>query len=486
MSKQSLQTPQPAATPRWEAARRPFSLKNREGPWKNALLRRMLAGADVIAVLVAAAGAANFSGGTATALWATMLLPLWILIAKVHGLYDSDHARIKHLTTDELPNLFYWVTLSTAASTLILTLSPAPLTAAGAMAMWLNAIVVSFVLRVAARAIWRRVVPAERGLVVGDGPLADAVARKLQLEPGHHLELVAAIALADHPARPLAISEPRLSVTGLRETIADERIERVVLAVSDLDEATLSGVVVTCRTLGIKLSVAPPLRAMLGTAVRLNHLAELPFIEFKTWDASRSTQLIKRSVDVVGSATLLLLMLPLMAVIALLIKLDSPGPAFFTQARAGRRGRPFTMVKFRTMVADAEERLSEVVRIDELTDPMFKLRADPRVTRIGRRLRRWSVDELPQLINVLRGEMSLVGPRPEEVRLVERYDADLAFRLDVRPGITGPMQVHGRGELNFQERIAVEREYVENYSLRKDFKLLIRTLPAVLRRHGAF
>ncbi|MEA2347923.1 MAG: hypothetical protein QOG62_1710 [Thermoleophilaceae bacterium] len=454
-----------------EPDRRPFSLKNREGPWKHALLRRMLAAADVIAIFFGALAAGRLAGGLAVTLWTFALLPMWILIAKMHGLYDNDHSRIKHLTSDELPNLFYWATVSTAATTLILTLGPAPMTAAGAVALWFNVLLVSFVLRILARGIWRRVVPAERGLVVGEGPLADSVARKLQLEPGHHLELVAAIHLDD---------------ADLRQTIADERIERVVLAASDLDERTLSQVVVTCRSMGTKLSVAPPLRAMLGTAVRLNHLAELPFIEFKTWDASRSTQLIKRTIDVAGSGILLVLSVPVFVLVGLAVKLDSRGPVFFTQTRTGKDGEPFTMIKFRTMVADAEERLSEVVRIDELAEPMFKIKADPRVTRAGRFLRRWSFDELPQLINVLRGDMSLVGPRPEETRLVARYDADLKFRLDMRPGITGPMQVHGRGELNFQERIAVEREYVENYGLRKDFKLLIRTLPAVLRRHGAF
>jgi exopolysaccharide biosynthesis polyprenyl glycosylphosphotransferase len=326
-------------------------------------------------------------------------------------------------------------------------------------------------------------VPAERGLVVGDGPLADSVARKLQLEPGHHLELVASVPLGDS-GQPAGRAEAALD--DLAGLIDRERIERVVLAAGDLDERTLSRVLLSCRASGTKLSVAPPLRAMLGTAVRLNHLAELPFIEFRTWDASRSTQLIKRAIDIAGATVALVALAPLLALIALVVKLDSSGPAFFTQRRAGRRGEPFTMIKFRTMVADAEERLSEVVRIDELADPMFKLRSDPRVTRAGRVLRRWSLDELPQLLNVLRGDMSLVGPRPEELRLVERYDPELSFRLDVRPGITGPMQVHGRGELNFQERAAVEREYVENYSLRKDFKLLLRTLPAVLRRHGAF
>jgi lipopolysaccharide/colanic/teichoic acid biosynthesis glycosyltransferase len=138
------------------------------------------------------------------------------------------------------------------------------------------------------------------------------------------------------------------------------------------------------------------------------------------------------------------------------------------------------------MCHDAEQRISEVISLDELREPMFKVRADPRVTRVGRFLRRTSLDELPQLFNVLRGDMSLVGPRPEEVWLVERYEETQRFRLDMRPGLTGPMQVHGRGELNFAERMAVEREYVENYSLRKDIKILIRTVFTIFRAQGAY
>jgi lipopolysaccharide/colanic/teichoic acid biosynthesis glycosyltransferase len=144
------------------------------------------------------------------------------------------------------------------------------------------------------------------------------------------------------------------------------------------------------------------------------------------------------------------------------------------------------MLKFRTMVDGAHARLGEIVQIDSLPDPMFKVRDDPRVTRVGRVLRRWSLDELPQLVNVLRGEMSLVGPRPEQLELVERYREEHRFRLQARPGMTGPMQVFGRGDLEFEERLAVEREYIENLSLGRDIRILLMTLPAVLSGKGAF
>ena len=144
------------------------------------------------------------------------------------------------------------------------------------------------------------------------------------------------------------------------------------------------------------------------------------------------------------------------------------------------------MHKFRTMVADAEDRLADVVRLDDLREPMFKLSADPRVTRVGRFLRRLSLDELPQLWNVLRGEMSIVGPRPEQVELVERYRPEHRFRLSVKPGITGPMQVFGRGDLTFHERLAVELDYIENVSLARDLRILVETVPVALKGSGAY
>jgi len=277
-----------------------------------------------------------------------------------------------------------------------------------------------------------------------------------------------------------------LSKEDLDFLLAEAGVERVVLALPELDEATLARVVTSCRATGVKLSVMPPMRAMLGTAVQLNHIAEMPVIEYGTWGTSPSTMAIKRAADVVLSAAGIVILAPLMLVIALAVRLTSRGPALFRQVRAGRDGKPFKILKFRTMCRDAEERISEVISPDELTEPMFKLRKDPRVTKVGRFLRRASLDELPQLINVLRGDMSLVGPRPEELWLVDRYGETQRFRLQMRPGMTGPMQVHGRGELNFQERLAVEREYVENYSIRKDLKILLRTVSIIWRGPGAY
>ena len=175
-----------------------------------------------------------------------------------------------------------------------------------------------------------------------------------------------------------------------------------------------------------------------------------------------------------------------MALIALAVKLDSPGSALFTQTRIGENGKPFTILKFRTMVPHAEEMLPQLVDIGGLPEPAFKLREDPRITRLGHFLRRYSLDELPQLINVLRGEMSLVGPRPEEAAIVAHYTDAQRRRLMVKPGMTGPMQISGRGALSFEARLALELDYIERYSLRRDLNILWRTLPAVLRGDGAY
>jgi lipopolysaccharide/colanic/teichoic acid biosynthesis glycosyltransferase len=180
------------------------------------------------------------------------------------------------------------------------------------------------------------------------------------------------------------------------------------------------------------------------------------------------------------------LLAPLFVLIASLIFIDSPGLVLFSQMRAGMQGKHFRMLKFRTMVADAEARLPHLVSFDTLGEPMFKLQSDPRVTRIGRLLRRTSLDELPQLVNVLKGDMSLVGPRPEQVDLVERYTPEQRIRLVVKPGLTGPMQVYGRGELAFAERLSVEREYVENISIGRDLRILTLTITAVVGGRGAF
>jgi lipopolysaccharide/colanic/teichoic acid biosynthesis glycosyltransferase len=194
--------------------------------------------------------------------------------------------------------------------------------------------------------------------------------------------------------------------------------------------------------------------------------------------------MLKRLLDLIVGIPLAVVSALLFPPIALAIWLEDRGPPLFVQRRAGLNGKPFSVFKFRTMYVGAERSLDDL--LDELPEPMFKFRRDSRVTRVGRVLRRLSLDELPQIWNLLRGEMSLVGPRPEQLELVERYSPEHRFRLDVKPGLTGPMQIHGRAELTFEERLAVELDYVENVSIGRDLRILALTPVNVLRGTGAF
>jgi len=194
----------------------------------------------------------------------------------------------------------------------------------------------------------------------------------------------------------------------------------------------------------------------------------------------------KRLLDIIISAILLILLAPMFLIVAILVKFDSPGPIFFVQERVGLNKRKFQLYKFRTMVANAEQRQAELESLNEADGPVFKIKEDPRVSPIGKFLRKASIDELPQLLNVLGGEMSLVGPRPLPIRDYQRFDQDrLRRRFSVRPGITCLWQVNGRSSVSFHEWMRLDMRYIDNWSFWLDLKILARTIPAVLRGSGA-
>lgn len=195
---------------------------------------------------------------------------------------------------------------------------------------------------------------------------------------------------------------------------------------------------------------------------------------------------LKRCMDIMGALIAIPLCAPLVVVTAILIKLDSKGPVLFMQLRSGVNGKVFKIYKLRTMVVNAEELLDQLIDLDALEEPMFKLKDDPRVTPLGRFLRRWSIDEMPQFYNILRGEMSLVGPRPEEARLAQRYNHWHRLRLLAKPGLTGPVQIGGRGDLCLEDRVRLEVDYICNYSIWKDIEILLKTVPAVIRGNGSY
>jgi exopolysaccharide biosynthesis polyprenyl glycosylphosphotransferase len=457
-----------------DAHPRSATAPHEDGRRRDARRRRFLALADLAAGGAFCVALALEDVPAGAVLMSVLLLPLWPVLAKLYGLYDRDHRAFHATTGDELGRLAGWAVMGTAvigaASVVVggdsLDVEKLlwPLVTVGVAAVGFRACV---------RVGWRAHTPPERTLVVGTDPLAASVRRKLELLPQLHQEIVESWSLA------------RLEDAVARDALPPG-LDRLIVASTALDEARLNMLVGACRRSGMKLSVIPPVPALLGSAAQLSRAGDLPVLDYNTWDASRSTLALKRTLDVVLGLLALALAAPLLALIAAAIAIDSRGPILFRQRRAGLGGREFRMLKLRTMVANAEELLPQLVDVDRLADPVFKLRNDPRMTRVGRLLRRFSLDELPQLVNVIRGDMSLVGPRPEQVELVARYGADHDVRFRVRPGMTGPMQVYGRGHLTLDERLTVERDYVENLSLRRDLHLLALTLPAVVAGRGAF
>jgi exopolysaccharide biosynthesis polyprenyl glycosylphosphotransferase len=454
---------------------------------RGALLRRLLATGDWLAVIGAlwVATAATSATDIATLFWATLLSPVWILVVKLHGLYDNDHRRIRHSTLDELPSLVSASALGTIALDGLLSLSPAgQLSAASATMVGVGALIGMFVLRALLRFAWHHVIGVATGIVIGPATGVDMVARRVATHPETRLRLIGYLS---SPGSESATELPRLGTFGDISRVAQAyEIERVVVTEREMSEPVAENLIEECKAAGLALTFLPQHYGLLGPGIELNRLAELPVLDFRFSDPPLSTMAMKRALDLFVSATLLTLMSPLLLVISLLILVDSGRPVFFRQRRVGKDGKSFTMMKFRTMVADAEERLGELVNLKELEEPAFKIADDPRVTRAGRLLRRASLDELPQLINVLIGDMSLVGPRPEEEAVVALYDERQRVRLAVKPGLTGPMQVYGRGDLTFEERLAMERDYLDNISVTGDLAILLRTPRAIIRGDGAY
>lgn len=236
----------------------------------------------------------------------------------------------------------------------------------------------------------------------------------------------------------------------------------------------------------IGLIMAPALTDIAGPRIHTQQVAGLPLIHVTTPTLEGGQRVAKRLFDIVVSAALIVLAAPLMGVVALLVKIDSPGPVLFRQERVGFEGSYFNMLKFRSMVVDAEERLSDLTDLNEGNGVLFKLKNDPRVTRIGGLLRKYSLDELPQLFNIFSGSMSLVGPRPPLPREVEAYERDVRRRLLVKPGLTGLWQVSGRSNLSWQDSVRLDLYYVENWSLAGDLVIILRTVRAVFRSTGAY
>jgi exopolysaccharide biosynthesis polyprenyl glycosylphosphotransferase len=487
---------QAAATQRSEptAPRRPEAesgIATIDARRRGSLRRRLLALGDWTALLVAlcVATMATQTTDVGTLFWAALFSPVWILVLKLHGLYDNDHRRIRHSTLDELAALISATALGILALDGLLALSPAgPLSPWSAILVGVCTLVGTFTLRALLRFAWHRFTGVANGVVVGSATAAQMVARRVATHPEARLRLVGFLASAEDGEGTTNSSElPRLgTIEDLSRVAREHGVERVVVTAQEMSEPAAERLIEQCKAAGLGLTFLPQHFGLLGPGIELNRLAELPVLDFRFSDPSWSTLMLKRTLDLAVAIIMLALLAPLLLAIALLILFDSGRPVLFRQRRAGKDGEPFTMLKFRTMVADAEERLAELVDLEKLDEPMFKIPDDPRVTRVGRFLRRTSLDELPQLINVLRSDMSLVGPRPEEEAVVALYDERQRARLAVKPGLTGPMQVYGRGDLTFEERLAMERDYLDNLSITGDLAILLRTPRAMVRGEGAY
>jgi len=452
-------------------------------------LRRALAASDAMALTLGISLMAVITSGHdpwAVLLWSLPLLPFWIALLYVYGLYREDTARVGHSTLDDVSGVFHALLIGGCGSWLYFQEVPSgKLVFLEILLFGLLAATLMLGQRAFVRHLAPRLLGPERVLFVGSGPASGALLanmrgqRRARLEPvgvtGPHVEG------CDRPGLPrLGAADP----ASLEALIAEERIERVIACEPALDAEEITELLHCCRRLSVKVSIVPSTFETIGPSATVDNIGGITVLGVNPPVLSRTSRLMKRSVDLAGAALLSLVSLPLLVLAAIAVKLDSRGPVFFRQARIGLEGRRFTLLKLRTMAADAEARRDELLAQSRDAD-WLHLDHDPRITRVGRFLRLTSLDELPQLWNVLRGEMSLVGPRPliaEEDRNVEGWARG---RLDLTPGITGLWQVLGRTTIPFEEMVKLDYLYVTNWSLWEDIKLILRTLPVLLTRRGA-
>jgi exopolysaccharide biosynthesis polyprenyl glycosylphosphotransferase len=277
-------------------------------------------------------------------------------------------------------------------------------------------------------------------------------------------------------------------VEQLNSVIADQPVDEVLVALPmDKYGRLVETIVRQCEEQGIIVRVQTQMSQLQVARSYVDELEGVPVMTVQSGPADSWQLLMKRVIDIAGSAALLMALAPLFAVVALLIKFDSPGPILFAQERVGYNKRRFKVLKFRTMIAEAEKQQNVLEHLNEVEGPVFKIKKDPRITRVGALLRRFSIDELPQLVNVLKGDMSLVGPRPLPVRDVERIDVSShKRRFSIKPGITCLWQVNGRSNIGFDDWVRLDLEYIDKWSLALDVIILLKTVPAVLKGPGAY
>jgi exopolysaccharide biosynthesis polyprenyl glycosylphosphotransferase len=447
------------------------------------VFRWSLALADLVAVSAALFLGTVAFGDERLTLAAFAVLPLVIVVLKVVGLYDRDEHLLHKTTLDELPALFEVATLLT----LLLWLGgdgivDGDLGRRQVLGIWALLFVFLILGRSFARFLATKAAEPERCLVIGDAESVQVLRRKLELTGSTSAQIVgwipAAEAKTGGPVAPISMLP-----TGLYRLLAEQQVHRVVVAPGKVDPDALLHLVRELSAMKVSVSVLPATPPVAGSSSELDHIHGLTLLGVRNFEIGRSSRIIKRTFDLVASTVLLVLLLPLLLAIAIAIKANSPGPVLFKQRRVGRHGEEFEIFKFRSMF-DGADALRDELRGLNQADGLFKIENDPRITRVGRVLRQWSLDELPQLLNVLRGEMSLVGPRPlvpDEDSLVEGF---YRRRLDLAPGITGYWQALGSARIPLFEMVRLDFLYVTTWSLWNDIRILMRTVPFVIGRRG--
>jgi exopolysaccharide biosynthesis polyprenyl glycosylphosphotransferase len=474
-----------------EAAVRAQPASAWRGSRRHQIVRFLVLG-DLLVLAVAAALAVSTVGDlalTEIATWTGTTLVATLAAFSFYRLYERDRGQIVVATLDE------WRDFLNALSVLCLlevvvaqTLGwdrVVPAETSTIAVYWCA----SLVLLPLARAGMRHVVlprlnNQQNTVVVGAGVVGQMVARKIRKHREYNLNLVGFVDDEPHELDDLDDVPVLGGEDDLVEVIRANDVSRVVLAFSRRSAERLLEQIRAAGFEDVHLSIVPRYFELIASSVEIVDVEGIPIVEVPAARLSRLARFSKRAFDIALTLPGLLLIAPMLGLVALAIKLDSHGPVFFKQPRMGRGHEVFEIVKFRTMHVGAEDLRDALLVANESTGPLFKIREDPRVTRVGRWLRKLSLDELPQLLNVLRGEMSLVGPRPFVVYEDEKIDGWARRRLDLTPGITGLWQVLGRNDIGFEEMIKLDYLYVNNWSLWWDLKLLLRTAPVVLSRRG--
>jgi exopolysaccharide biosynthesis polyprenyl glycosylphosphotransferase len=459
------------------------------------LVRRTLLVADV-AGLVAAFLLAETVGAITSESSATrpaeivafvVAVPLWVVAAKLNGLYDDDEETTDRFAPGDFGRITGMVTMCVwliwAFAYLTQAAHPSP---TKLIVFWAAAIASLSLARSAARTLSRRR-PAyhQNAIVLGTGPVGQLVVRKILNHPEYGISVVGFLDSAPQPRDPDLQDVPVLGgLERLLEVFETFAVERVIVAFPEQSDRDVVEVIRTLSALDVRIDIVPRFFEMVGPGVAVHTVEGLPLLGLRPFRWSRSSLALKRATDVALSAAALFLLAPLFLVIAVGIKLDSSGPVFFRQERMGRK-RPFRIWKFRTMDSNADARKGEFATLNRHASAggdsrMFKIVDDPRVTRVGSVLRRHSLDELPQLINVLRSDMSLVGPRPL-ILDEDLFVTEWARRRELKPGCTGLWQVLGHSAIPFEEMLRLDYLYVTNWSLANDLKLIGRTVPVLLR-----